>query len=115
MRHRAPGTASQVVSYARLTDRLDGSTAFSAGQVLLPNAASWLLMAASSVPLAWGLRKRVGIAPCQLVAPGRVMPSMSAAYIIRLRNPQQVCWCCMQRRSICVWIATFMSVLRTAM
>ena len=49
-----------MISYARLTDRLDSGTAFSAEQILLPNAASWLLMAASSVPLAWALRKRVG-------------------------------------------------------
>ena len=51
--------AAQVVSYARLTDRLDGGTPFTAAQILLPNAASWLFMAASAVPLAWALRKRV--------------------------------------------------------
>ena len=55
-----------MISYARLTDRLDGGTPFSATQILLPNAASWLLMAASAVPLTWALRKRVSVPenPC---------------------------------------------------
>jgi hypothetical protein len=71
-------TNGQVISYARLTDRLDGGTRFSVAQILLPNAASWLLMAASAVPLTWALRQRVcatGCVPCHARYPTANTPT----------------------------------------